>query len=210
MRLVAAIMFFLLVVAGCSYSADVRVRPLSLTVVDAETGKPVPHVPVYYELLTAGPKRFLLFLHRIDPVIYRAVVRKAYITDEKGEVMIDGNVAPLRRYEEIFREAIYINIESEENPKERYDATSFFSSASIGRLLYNPNKNYIGVLLRTAARTFDSGEKRGINFERKDIVLESILIDNSLAKESDAIEIQLKKTATSDNCYDSKGKGVAP
>jgi len=185
-NILMAISFFL--IAFNIYAEDVR--PLSLTVLDAETGEPVPNVPVYYELLTAGRERFLLFFWKIDPVVYRPIIRKAYTTDNAGRVTISAESVSLRKHEQLFEERMYINIDHNRDKLNKYDADVFFSSKH--DQWHNPVSDYMGVILCTATRAFGSDQIRGVK-RNKGIMFESIFVDNSLAKKSDAIEIQLKR-----------------
>ncbi len=185
-----ALSFFL--IAFSTYSEEVR--PLSLTVLDAETGEPIPNVPVYYELLTAGRERFLLFFWKIDPVVYRPILRKTYITDNNGRVTISAESVSLRKHEQLFEEGIYINIDHVRDKLNKHDADVFFSSKH--DQWHNPVSDYMGVILCTATRVFGSDQIRGVK-RNKGIMFESIFVDNSLAKKSDAIEIQLGKSKTS-------------
>ena len=180
----------ILILATNSYATEVR--PLSLTVLDAVTGKPIPNVPVFYKLLTAGLERYLLFFWKIDPVVYRPIVTETYITDNEGKIYILARSVSLNRHEQLFEEEIYLNIDNKSNEAEKHNADTFFSSKH--EQLYNPVDDYIGVILCTASRMFGPDQIRGIK-KSKGILLESMYIDNSLTKKSESIVIHLKRVA---------------
>jgi len=175
---------------GFDGPTKVRVRPLSLRVVDEQTGKPIPNVPIYYQLETVGQERFFLCFWKIDPLTYRTVEREAYTTDQEGCVTIESRFVSLRGREELLEERLSINIDLKRNKTGKCDPGLFFSFR-YGESLRNPLENYIGVFLCAKAGSVEN-ENRGIN-RRQDFFSESMCIPNSLKKDSERIEIKLKR-----------------
>jgi len=93
---------------------DVKVRPITIKVIDAKSKKPIKNALVYYRLesyLYLGPMFLIIPFPNDRDLIYHTEVLKEYHTDENGIVNIDIGTLRLFKRRHLHIEEIAINLD---------------------------------------------------------------------------------------------------
>jgi hypothetical protein len=199
------------IVFGCfageiSYASE-TIRTVEIRVTDKATGSAIRNAVVYYRLSTAGVQKILGIFPKLDPIEYRDAIIEEYITDDNGMLNIPERNVPLKLYEKLYAEIIYINLdirdEFVENNNKKESFFNFFNihDACNVEKFYNPIDEYKGFVV------FSSKTKREveqIGIRKKFNVLWTV---NDLGEEKATFIIDLEKVNNEDE-KNIKEKGI--
>lgn len=96
-----------------------KIRGITLRIVDAETGDPIPNVRIHYII-----EKYKIVFLMIDK--YVPIVRQKFLTDNNGCVYIKHRTIFLWPFQEIIGEEIYINIDRKKNKDKYYHLSGYF------------------------------------------------------------------------------------
>lgn len=113
LRLVIILLLLALPSCASARRKSLDVRPITLKVVDARTGQPLPGISVHYALETVVFQKYiLLFIPNIEPDIGRKIAYKAHQrTDANGEVTFHVQGFELPGNERLEDEYMFINLD---------------------------------------------------------------------------------------------------
>ncbi len=184
----ASLAIILAMIASGAMAQPISIRPLSIKVVDAETRRPVPGITLRYRLCTSRPRYFLMF-PMMDNPRYDDIGKRTAITNDDGIVTFERREYPMRRGEGPMYEEVMVNIGPVQPVDAKWDHPLFRFVPY--RYL---NDDYCGALVAAS----DQGPTRPNYVEdRKDIRYDVILVDNSLAKESEFVTVALARNPNS-------------
>lgn len=113
----AVLMLGIAAISLCSCTC-VRVRPVTLLVVDRETKAPLANIPVYYGIESVREEPEILFIiPNPYPVSYKIEKGEKAFTDTSGRVSFGPSDFLLRKTQRINGELIYINIDLNEKTR---------------------------------------------------------------------------------------------
>jgi hypothetical protein len=138
-----------------------EIRPITLVVMDNETGLPIPNIIVNYRFQTSLPRLFV-------DVRYITIEIDRLITDNNGEVIISARSYFLRRNEEFSSKSFYINIGRSNNRKlssRDFDSIyRFFTAKMFNREIIGRTDDSIGLIndgyYATAVHVFNNKDWR--------------------------------------------------
>jgi len=114
----------------------VRVRPVTLKVVDRETKAPLPNIPVYYGIESVRKEPKILFIiPNPYPISYKIEKGEKAFTDTTGRVSFGPTDLLLRNTQRINQELIYVNLDLNERTKKSYFKVNLHDSRNVLEIL---------------------------------------------------------------------------
>lgn len=184
----------------------IKVRPVTIKVVDSVTKLPIGNIPVYYMISSYRDKMFVLFvIPRPDPeIVTEYNLARKYYTNRNGEVIIPENRILIGLNKRIYNEEIYINmyvkeflrkddndIEKKYGIKNDMFQLSLFGPSLDPDYLINPIEEYNGGIIINTRRltgTKKYTETRDIGFLR--------YAEGHLRYDSDQYVVSLERKGT--------------
>jgi hypothetical protein len=105
-----------------------ELRPITVRVTDAASGKPLPGIVVHYLVLRRTDRTSTLWiLPPIEPLVERTIeVKKSALTDGEGQARFEGAKIELRKYvfssriERIDSEMVFVNLRPLDRARSRF------------------------------------------------------------------------------------------
>lgn len=187
---------------------DVKVRPITIKVIDAKSKKPIKNALVYYRLesyLYLGPMFLIIPFPNDRDLIYHTEVLKEYHTDENGIVNIEIGTLRLFKRRHLHIEEIAINldidnykidftidesIEEIRRKDKKINFFDYFNSLDYINVnyFYNPIPNYKGFYIQSTIWPMDPELYGGTKRQKFNILWNG----NGLKKKKEYIIVELE------------------